>query len=313
MSGDGLLNLHKPPGMTSFAVVAQVRRLTRAKRVGHGGTLDPDASGVLPIGVGQGTRVFEYFADSTKVYRAEVTLGVATNTYDASGTMVTHQDPSHITREQVEAALAGFRGHIQQRPPMFSALKRDGQRLYELARRGEQIDLEPRPVHVLRLELLEWRPPTLTLEVECGRGTYIRSLAHDLGQALGCGAHMSALVRTRDGPFALEDAVGLDDFAAAVHAEAWRDLLFPLDVGLLSWQAAILAPEKVRLVQHGRALALGGPAADARSPGFADGEPCRAYSTTGAFLAVLRYRAADGLWHPDKVFARDEERYDRTS
>ncbi|MBI4498840.1 MAG: tRNA pseudouridine(55) synthase TruB [Chloroflexi bacterium] len=292
--------------MTSFAVVARVRRVTHVRRVGHGGTLDPDASGVLPIGLGQGTRVFEYFAEATKVYQAEVVLGVATDTYDAAGTVVARHDPAPITRQQVVAALVEFRGHILQRPPMFSALKRAGQRLYDLARRGQQVELEPRPVHILRLELLDWRPPVFTLEVECGRGTYIRSLAHDVGQKLGCGAHLQALVRTRDGPFTLDEAVTLEDLERAVQEGTWCDLRYPLDSGLLAWRAAILGPEQVRRLRVGQALALDRATADPALQ-FPDGEPCRAYSTAGDFLAVLRYRAADGLWRPEKVFATEHE------
>ena len=171
---DGILNVNKPPGMTSFDVVSIIKRLTREKRVGHAGTLDPMASGVLPVCLGRGTRVVEFLMDAHKVYRAQIELGMATDTYDAAGKVTRREDPSSIGRSRLEAALDSFRGRIRQIPPMYSALKHQGQRLYQLARAGVTVSRKSRRAVVYRLELIAFEPPLVTLEVECGKGTYIR-------------------------------------------------------------------------------------------------------------------------------------------
>ncbi|MGB2885276.1 MAG: tRNA pseudouridine(55) synthase TruB, partial [Dehalococcoidia bacterium] len=191
MAIDGILNLDKPRGKTSFEVVAVVRRVSGERRVGHGGTLDPEATGVLPIYLGQGTRLVEFLVDARKVYQAEIELGISTDTYDATGRIVGRGDTSALTREDVEAATYSFKGSVEQVPPMYSAVKHQGVPLYRWARAGIELPRKTRKVEFYRIEVLEWRPPLLSLEVECSKGTYIRSLAHDLGAKLGCGAHLS--------------------------------------------------------------------------------------------------------------------------
>ena len=225
---NGFLVLNKPVGSTSMDAVRRVKRLTgMKKRVGHGGTLDPLATGILPICFGQATRLMEHLINETKGYRMDVRLGVSTDTYDAEGQVVQEQDPSHITREQVEEALDAFRGTILQKPPMHSALKKDGKRLYELARQGVEVEREARQVEVYSLDLLDFNLPLITLESECGRGVYMRSLAYDLGEMLGCGAHTASLVRLRTGGFRIEDAVTLDQFAQAVEENRWKEMILP--------------------------------------------------------------------------------------
>jgi tRNA pseudouridine55 synthase len=192
---DGILNIHKPTGKTSYDMVAMVKRLSGERRVGHAGTLDPAASGVLPICLGRGTRVIEFLAEASKTYHARIELGVETDTYDASGRIVQRKDGSAIGLKEIEVALLPFRGLIEQTPPRYSAIKHQGRRLYELARAGIEVEPRSRPAMVYRLEILGWAPPTVTVEVECGKGTYLRSLAHDLGQSLGCGATLQELVR----------------------------------------------------------------------------------------------------------------------
>ena len=227
---NGFLVLDKPVGSTSMDAVRRVKRLTgMKKRVGHGGTLDPLASGILPICFGQATRLMEHLINETKGYRMDVRLGVSTDTYDAEGRVVEERDPSDITREQVEQALEAFRGTIFQKPPMHSALKRGGKRLYELARQGVEVEREARQVEVYSLDLLDFNLPIITLESECGRGVYMRSLAHDLGEMLGCGAHTAGLVRLRTGGFRIEDAVTLDQFAQAAEEKRWKEMILPLD------------------------------------------------------------------------------------
>jgi tRNA pseudouridine55 synthase len=286
---DGILNLDKPPGLTSHDVVDRVRAVAGQRRVGHAGTLDPMATGVLLVCLGRATRVAEYLMASSKTYRAHVRLGVATDTYDAEGTVV-EERPVEVDRAAVEAALDRFRGSILQVPPMYSAVKHRGKRLYQLARQGVTVEREPRPVEIYRLELLEWRPPDLVLEVSCSPGTYIRSLAHDLGQVLGCGAHLAGLVRLASGDFRLEEAVGLEELTR----ERLPSLLLPLDAALRSYPALHLDEEGALAVRSGRGVKGPEPEGEA---GLA-----RAYGPDGVFLAVMEYRPDRGVWHPRKVF-----------
>lgn len=214
---DGVLNLLKPPGMTSHDAVAFVRRTLGVKKVGHTGTLDPGVAGVLPVCVGKATRLAEYIAGSDKAYRAEITFGVTTSTQDSFGEVLAEADAAHLTRGDVAYALTRFHGPIDQVPPMVSAVKVEGRRLYELAREGVEVERAPRRVTIHKLQLLDFRPgprPVAYVDVVCSKGTYVRTLAHDLGQYLRVGAHLSYLVRTRSGGFALADAATLEELAA---------------------------------------------------------------------------------------------------
>ena len=286
----GLLNIDKPGGPTSHDLVAAVRRGTRVKKVGHAGTLDPLATGVLVLCLGPATRLSEYVMRSRKRYRARVHFGVVTDTYDAQGEIVARSD-ALPERAAVEAALADFRGAIEQVPPMYSAIKRGGRKLYELARAGQDVERPPRAVTVYRLALLDWQPPFATLDVECSPGTYIRSLAHDLGQALGCGAHLAALQRRASGRFRVEDAVPWDEFRAAMEAGTWQQYLLPPDLALADAPAVHLSAEQAARVLHGNTIAAREVA----------GDLARAYDPAGRFVAVLERRGAD--WKPQKVFA----------
>ncbi len=286
----GLLNIHKPVGPTSHDVVALVRRGTRVRKVGHAGTLDPMASGVLVLCLGPATRLSEYVMRSRKHYRARVRLGVATDTYDAEGHIVAEQPTDSLTPAQVAAALEAFRGTIAQIPPMYSAIKQDGKKLYELARAGQVVQREPRQVTIYRLTVTEYDLPFVTLDIECSPGTYIRSLAHDLGQVLGVGAHLAALVRLASGSFRLEDAVPLDVLQAAMADGSWRDYLLPPGQALSGLPAVELDARQADRVRHGSAI----PA-----PPDASGE-AGAYDSEGQLLAVLR--AENNQWRPVKVF-----------
>ncbi len=291
MSYDGILNINKPIGKTSFEVVSFVRRLSGERKVGHGGTLDPQAEGVLPVCLGQGTRVAQFLSEGEKVYRAQVELGTATDTYDASGRVVMRGDASKVTREQVESILAPFRGSIGQTPPMYSALKYHGKPLYRLARAGVEVPRRQRRVHISRLEISDFQLPSLTLEIACSKGTYIRSLAHDIGQALSCGAHLSSLLRLRSGPFHISDSITLPQLETAFREGLWQGLLYPLDTVLHHMRAIIVGEEGEKAILNGRPLPLGEGEAVGR---------CRAYSCDGRLIALLRF--GQGLWHPEKVF-----------
>ncbi len=208
---DGLLVVNKPAGITSHDVVQRVRRWAKQRRVGHLGTLDPLATGVLPLALGEATKLSQLLTHGRKVYCGEIELGVETTTYDREGEEVSRVEGPWPARDALEKALEPFRGAIEQVPPAYSALKRGGETAYRRARRGEDVQLEPRPVTIYRLELRAYAPPRVELEVECSAGTYLRSLAHDLGQSVGTGGHLSELCRARSGPFLIEHAIALDD------------------------------------------------------------------------------------------------------
>ena len=299
MTINGVLNLCKPIGETSMDMVRMVKRLTKERKVGHGGTLDPIASGVLPICFGQATRLMDPLVDGTKMYQTKVRLGETTDTYDAAGKIVETADPSGLTRDDVEAALESFRGLISQVPPMYSALKQGGERLYDLARAGFEVKREPRAVQVFRLEILEWAPPDVVLDIECGRGVYVRSIGHDLGQALGCGAHVVELVRRRAGPFTVEESVTPETFVEAVEAGTWRELIHPPDTVVGNLPSATVTGALETFVKHGRPVTLGPREATAQAQ---HGDLWRVYTHDGRFLALARFDRPLGQWKPEKVF-----------
>ena len=295
----GILNVNKPRGMASFAVVSLVRRLTGVRRVGHAGTLDPIADGVLPVCLGAATRIVEYLVSAPKVYRAVVRLGASTDTYDSEGQVTATGDASTVTLEGLRAALGEFEGEIQQLPPMYSALKFEGQPLYRYARQGKTAPRQERTVSIYRLELLSFEPPLVELEMEVGRGAYVRTLAYDLGERLGCHGHLEGLTRLRSGPFAVEDAITPDELEAAAARGIWEDLLYASDRVLETWDAAILGQEHSREICQGRLVQL--PPGIERAHTSPLNASCRAYSAEGEFLAILRHQGG-GRWRPEKVF-----------
>ena len=309
---NGILNVNKPGGQTSFSIVALVKRLSGEQRVGHAGTLDPQATGVLPICLGQGTRVIEFLVEATKAYWAQIELGVATDTYDASGKVTQKGDPSRISQGQLESALTSFRGSIQQTPPMYSALRYHGKRLYELARAGIEVERRSRPIEIHHLELIDWQPPLVTIKVVCGKGTYIRSLAHDIGQALGCGANLKSLIRLRYGPFDIRDAVSMPQLEDAFHYGYWQHFVYPIDTVLLHWAAIVVSDETGRVIRNGCPLVLesndsneGNGYLKQYIPASSSSENrCRVYTPDGCFLGVLRFNPERGQWQPEKVFQR---------
>ncbi len=297
MTIEGILNLDKPRGKTSFGVVALVRRLSGERRVGHAGTLDPEATGVLPICLGQATRLIEFLAEAAKVYRAEIEVGLATDTYDATGKVIRSGDASLLTREQVEEAVASFSGFIEQTPPKYSALKYRGIPLYRWARKGVEVPRKSRRVELSRLNIVDWQIPLLTLEVECSKGTYIRSLAHDLGEKLGCGAHLRDLVRLKSGSFHIDDAVSISKLEEAFRQGSWAALIQPMDVAVLHLPAVTVDAEDERAIVNGRPLAL-------KLGNETSGDVRRAYATDGSFISILRYDGQQGRWKPEKVFRK---------
>ncbi len=290
----GFLNIDKPSGITSHDVVARIRRLSGQRRVGHAGTLDPAATGVLVVALGGATRLIEYVQRQTlKRYLATVHLGVTTTTDDADGEIVAQRPIPPLDAATIEQALAPLRGTIWQTPPMYAALHHQGRRLYELARAGVMVDTPPRQVEVERLDLVRYDPPLATLDVVCSSGTYIRALARDLGVALGCGAHLAALRRTAVGAFRIEDAVPLRTLEEETQPDAraaLRRRLMPPEVAVADWHVLHLDEEHARRIRHGLPIPAPPDAA----------AQARAHAPDGTLLALLRYDGSH--WRPIKVF-----------
>ncbi|MBO9361023.1 MAG: tRNA pseudouridine(55) synthase TruB [Thermoflexus sp.] len=287
----GLLVLDKPYGWTSHNVVERVRRLTRVRPVGHAGTLDPLATGVLVMLIGPATRLAEFLLQHDKHYRATLRLGIATDTGDAEG-RVLFERPAAVPREAFEEALHVFIGEIEQIPPAFAAIRMGGERLYEKARRGEPVSPPPRRVRIDVLRLVEWNPPWAVLEVACSAGTYIRALARDIGERLECGAHLTALRRLASGPFTLADAVPWEAFEAAARAGSWTAYLRPVGEALPDWPPVTPGEELLVRLRHGQAL----PAAALPHPG----PRLRVHGPDGELIALIERRG--DRWQPVRVF-----------
>lgn len=244
---NGLLVIDKPGGVTSHDVVRQVRRLCRQRQVGHAGTLDPMATGILVVGVGDGTRIIQFLMEGAKTYRATFKLGESTDTQDAEGSVLTQRSWEAITPEAVESASQSFVGVIRQMPPMFSALKKDGVPLYHLARQGIEIERESREITIHKIQVEKIDLPFFTLVVDCSKGTYIRTLGHDIGEMLGCGAHMTALRRTRSGCFSEADCICLEDYMDRPEALP----LMSLEQGLREFPSFEMSPEAASRLRNG--------------------------------------------------------------
>ncbi len=297
---DGVINVLKPPGMTSHDVVDFVRRTLGVKRAGHTGTLDPGAAGVLPVCVGKATRVSEYLLGSDKAYRAVMVLGVVTDTHDAQGRVEAVHDPSGVTRADVERALGGFRGVIRQVPPMISAGKHAGERLYRLARRGVVVERAPRTVTVMALELVSFQPGPAAraiLDIACSKGTYVRTLCHDIGQVLGCGAYLDFLVRTRHGPFVQEEAVTIEELEQAARDGTVARYVLAPGAALAFLPEVTLRPDESRRLALGiapapRPLAVLPP--EVVAGGRPAGRLVRLSTADGALAALARLYPARG-------------------
>ncbi len=287
----GVLVVDKPVGMTSHDVVQVIRNGTNIRRAGHTGTLDPRASGVLVVLVGPAVRLSEYISASDKRYQAIVRLGATTDTYDEEG-KVTTSSPVEISEEQFVESLEQFVGEIEQVPPPYSAVKVHGKKAYEMAREGKEVELAPRKINVYSLELLEWAPPEAVIDVYCSSGTYVRSLANDLGKSLGCGAYLVGLRRTKSGRFTLRDAVPLRKLRETFEQGNWYQYLIPAAEALSEWPAVDLDATQVDAIRHGHRV----PAAEG-STGWA-----RGVSEQGELVALLEADTAASEWQPKKVF-----------
>jgi len=288
----GVLVVDKPTGMTSHDVVQVVRRGTGIRRAGHTGTLDPRASGVLVILLGPAVRLSEFVSASDKRYQATIRVGSSTDTYDSEGTITNHTSDIDVSEEQFNEILQQFTGEIEQVPPPYSAVKVKGRKAYEMARRGEEVELKPRIINVYSLEVLEWDPPESVIDVYCSSGTYVRSLANDIGKALGTGAYLVGLRRTKSGRFTLRDAVPLRILREAFEAGEWYNYLIPAAEALADWPMVELDADQMEFVRHGHRIP-----AESGQTGWA-----RGVSEQGDLVALMEVDEDTLEWQPRKVF-----------
>jgi tRNA pseudouridine55 synthase len=288
----GVLVVDKPVGLTSHDVVQIIRRGTGIRRAGHTGTLDPRASGVLVVLVGPAVRLSEFVSASDKRYQATIRLGSRSDTYDSEGMITESEMPVEVTEDDFNEMIKGYVGEIEQVPPPYSAVKVQGKKAYEHARKGEEVELEPRMINVYSLEVLEWAPPEVVIDVYCSSGTYVRSLANDIGEELGIGAHLVGLRRTKSGRFTLRDAISLRRLRESFEAGSWAQYLIPASEALGDWPMIELDADEVEKVRHGHRLP-----AEPDAKGWA-----RAVSMQGDLVALIEVVPEDQEWQPRKVF-----------
>ena len=303
----GIINVYKEPGYTSHDVVARLRGILKQKKIGHTGTLDPAAEGVLPVCLGAGTRLCDMLADRTKTYEAVLLLGLSTDTQDTTGQILAEhrQEAAALAEEQVRQVILGFQGDYAQIPPMYSALKVDGKKLYELARAGKEVERQARMVQILELTIQEIALPRVRMRVTCSKGTYIRTLCHDIGNALGCGGCMEHLIRTRVDRFCLEDSLKLEDIEKLRDEGSLESHIITLEEALASYEPLFV------LQPADRVLANGNPCfkqqIDWARSGEAfrvpeDGRKFRMYDSAGRFAGVYEYQESRHWWKPWKMF-----------
>lgn len=293
---DGIIIIKKEKGFTSHDVVARLRGILHMKKIGHTGTLDPEAEGVLPVALGKATRLVDLITDKEKTYEAVLRLGVATDTQDMTGTVLREETELTVTEEEVRAAADSFLGEQLQIPPMYSALKVNGKKLYELAREGKTVERKARPVHFYEIELMEISLPLVRLRVTCSKGTYIRTLCNDIGEKLGCGGCMESLLRTRVGRFGLEEALTLSEVEEAVKTETVSQKILGVEEVLKEYPRICCKEEGDRLLSNGNPLAEA-LTASARKDGW-----LRMCFSDGRFAGIYQWDKRRGLYFPVKMF-----------
>ena len=289
---NGIINVYKPAGFTSFDVVAKLRGITKIRKIGHTGTLDPDAVGVLPVCIGSATRLCDMLTDKTKEYEACLKLGMVTDTQDISGNVISRHEVN-ITKDEFEKAILGFRGRSKQIPPMYSALKVDGKKLCDLARAGIEVERKPRDIEILSIDILDMKDDEASIRVECSKGTYIRTLCHDIGQKLGCGAVMTSLVRTRSGSFKVEDSYTLSDIEKLAHEGRLETAVTSVDSVFEDYPGVKVFGEKMKRVLNGNLL----------DEAYVS-DRIRVYLEDGSFAAVYDYSPEKNCYVPYKMFLR---------
>lgn len=296
---NGIINIYKEAGFTSHDVVAKLRGIVKQKKIGHTGTLDPDAVGVLPVCFGNATKLCDMLTDKTKEYRARMLLGKTSDTQDASGTILTEKEVT-ASKEEVREAVMSFVGTYDQIPPMYSALKVNGKKLYELARQGVEIERKPRTVEIHHIRIEEIALPYVTFTVGCSKGTYIRALCADIGDKLGCGALMESLVRTRVGTFPIEEALKLSQVEELVREGHLEERVIAPDAVFEEYEAITALPEADKPLLNGNKLYFGQVRAVRKR--FADGEWVRVYASNGTFTGVYVFSEEEHGFKPYKMF-----------
>lgn len=303
----GIINIDKEKGYTSHDVVARLRGILKQKKIGHTGTLDPDATGVLPVCLGVGTKLCDMLTDRRKQYRAVLLLGVATDTEDISGTVLSEKEVM-VTEEQVRRTVLSFVGEYEQIPPMYSAIKVDGKKLYELARAGKTIERKPRHVEISEIVVEQISLSRVEMTISCSKGTYIRSLCRDIGDALGCGGCMESLVRTQVGSFLLQDAVKLDTVEELVREGKIADYVMPVEHAFLEYPAVKVQADWEKPLKNGNPIHVSGfvgwnPQTKQEEPWMRmEDVPVRVYDREGQFTGVYEFRKEKGLYFPQKMF-----------
>ncbi len=295
---NGIIIIHKEAGYTSHDVVAKMRGICRQKKIGHTGTLDPQATGVLPVCLGSGTKLCDMLTDKDKEYVAELLLGVETDTQDTTG-QVLRESPVNASGEEVRAAVMSFLGEYSQVPPMYSALKVDGKKLYELARAGKEVERQARKVMIHEIEILDMKLPVVKLRVACSKGTYIRTLCADIGAKLGCGGTMKSLQRTRVGSFDLERAVTLAELEKIRDEERLEEILFPVDSAFTNCPKLHVRQEFAKLVDNGNSFY---PNQTVERRTYGSGEWVSVYRENGSFVGVYAFDAGRKWYKPVKMF-----------
>ncbi|MDY2662032.1 MAG: tRNA pseudouridine(55) synthase TruB [Bariatricus massiliensis] len=292
----GVLNIYKEKGYTSHDVVAKLRRIVGQKKIGHTGTLDPDAVGVLPVCLGKATKVCDMLTDKDKTYEAVLLLGKVTDTQDSSGRILAESDIQNLEEQEVQKAVCSFAGEYDQIPPMYSALKVNGKKLYELARNGQEVERKPRRVIIHKIRILKMELPRVHMEVTCSKGTYIHTLCHDIGQSLGCGGIMESLVRTRVERFAIEDSIRLEEAEELMQAGKLTERMIPVDQMFEGYVKLYLKTEAAKAVRNGNIfwpgdiLWMGVEAEETFIRPYRDREKVRVYDEERNFIAVYEYR-----------------------
>ena len=296
---NGIINVYKEKGYTSHDVVAKMRGILQQKKIGHTGTLDPEAEGVLPVCAGQATRLCDMLTDKTKTYQAVLLLGRTTDTQDTTGVCLSER-PVEADEEQVKAAVLSFLGRYDQVPPMYSALKVNGQKLYELARQGKEVERQARPVEILEINVDEIDLPRVTMTVSCSKGTYIRTLCHDIGEKLGCGGCMERLLRTRVGGFELKDSLKLAEIEALKKAGELEHLLVSVEEVFACYKKVVMLPEWDSLLHNGNPFTEN-KIEPSDEPGIKE-EPVRVYDSAGRFLGIYQFDRNKNRYQPQKMF-----------
>lgn len=286
----GVLNIYKEKGFTSHDVVAKLRGIVKQKKIGHTGTLDPDAEGVLPVCLGKATKLCDMLTDKDKTYEAVMLLGKVTDTQDVTGTVLEEKSTDGLTEEAVREAVLGFEGEYSQIPPMYSALKVNGRKLYELAREGKEVERKPRLVTIHSIRILEVHLPEVRMEVTCSKGTYIRTLCHDIGEQLGCGGCMKRLLRTRVERFEMADSIRLDEAETLFREGKLMEKVISIDEMFPQYRALCLKPETAKAVRNGNGFQKDGILAMSSDEEFMDGEKVRIYDEERHFIAIYEYR-----------------------